>query len=49
MNKDEILKDVYNNFYGSINDTFKDAIKKDKSITYQDVKQWFEKKHPPLE
>ena len=47
-NKNEIIKNVYNNFYGSMNDTFKDARKKDKSITYQDVKQWFERNIPKL-
>ena len=47
-NKETIIKDIYNNFYGSMVDTYKDAIKKDKSITYQDVKQWFEKNIPRL-
>ena len=47
-NKENIIKDIYNNFYGSMVDTYKDAIKKDKSITYQDVKQWFEKNIPRL-
>ena len=47
-NKETIIKYIYNNFYGSMVDTYKDAIKKDKSITYQDVKQWFEKNIPRL-
>ena len=47
-NKETIIKDIYNNFYGSMVDTYKDAIKQDKSITYQDVKQWFEKNIPRL-
>ena len=46
--KDEIIKNVYDNFYGSMVDTFKDARQKDKSITYQDVKRWFEKNIPKL-
>ena len=46
--KDQTIKDIYNNFYGSMVDTYKDARKKDKTITYQDVKRWFEKNIPKL-
>ena len=46
--KDETIKYIYNIFYGSMVDTYKDARKKDKSITYQDVKRWFEKNIPKL-
>ena len=38
-NKYEIIKEVYNNFFGSMKDTFKDAKKKDPSITLNDVKK----------
>ena len=36
--KDKIISEVYHEFYGSIKDTFTDAKKKDKTITYDDVK-----------
>ena len=39
--KNEIIQEVYNNFYGSMQDTFKDAKKKDPSVTLQDVKKYF--------
>ena len=42
--KETILANIYNNFYGSMADTCKDDIYKDKTITDQDVKQWFEKR-----
>lgn len=40
--KNKIISEVYHEFYGSIKDTFIDARKKDKSITYDDVKKYFE-------
>jgi hypothetical protein len=42
---DKIIENVYNNFYGSIKDTYNDAKKKDPSIKYDDVKNWFAKNH----
>ena len=41
--KEKIISDVYHEFYGSINSTYLDAKKKDNTIKYDDVKQWFEK------
>ena len=41
---DKIIENVYNNFYGSIKDTYNDARKVDPSIKYDDVKNWFAKK-----
>ena len=40
---DQIISDVYHEFYGSINSTYLDAKKKDNTIKYDDVKKWFEK------
>ena len=40
--KDKVISNVYNEFYGSINNTLKDARKIDHTIKYQDVKQWFD-------
>lgn len=40
---DKIIEKVYNDFYGSIKDTYNDARKLDKSIKYDDVRRWFEK------
>ena len=43
--KNQIIKEVYENpvsGYGSIKDSFQQAIKKDASITYDDVKKTFE-------
>ena len=40
--KKDIIAQVYNEFYGSIRETYNDAHKKDASITYQDVKNWFD-------
>ena len=37
-----IIAQVYNEFYGSIRETYNDAHKKDASIKYQDVKNWFD-------
>jgi len=39
--KQEIISEVYNDFYGSIANTFKDAKKRDPSITLADVKAFF--------
>ena len=44
--KNQIIKEVYENpvsGYGSIKDSFQQAIKKDASITYDDVKQYVNK------
>lgn len=41
--KDEIISSVYHDFYGSMQDTFREAKKKDPKITYDDVKEWFGK------
>ena len=41
--KEKIISDVYHEFYGSINSTYLDAKKKDNTIKYDDVRQWFEK------
>lgn len=41
--KDKIIASVYHDFYGSMRDTFNEARKKDPSIKYNDVKEWFEK------
>ena len=42
-NKNKIISEIYHEFNGSIKDTFIDARKKDKSITYDDVKKIFRK------
>ena len=39
-----LKKKVYYDSYGSIKDTYYDAKKLDKSIKYDDVRRWFEKK-----
>ena len=36
--KKDIIAQVYNEFYGSLRNTYNDAHKKDSSIKYQDVK-----------
>ena len=44
--KNQIIKEVYENpvsGHGSIKDTFQQAIKKDASIKYDDVKQYLNK------
>ena len=41
--KDKIISKIYHEFYGSINNTYLDARKEDKTITYDDVKKWFDK------
>ena len=40
---DKTIEKVYNDFYGSMRDTFSEAKKLDPSIKYDDVKKWFEK------
>ena len=43
--KDEIISKIYNDPAGhsSIKQTLEDARQKDKTIKYNDVKNWFEK------
>ena len=43
-NKNKIISEIYHECYGSIKDTFVDARKKDKSITYDYVERYFENK-----
>ena len=45
MDKNKIISNVYFDpaGYSSIKTTLEDAQKKDKSITYNDVKEWFKK------
>ena len=40
---DKTIEKVYNDFYGSLKDTFTEARKLDPSIKYEDVKKWFSK------
>ena len=42
-NKDKIISNIYKEYYGSRRDTFEEAKKKDPSITYEDIKDWFNK------
>ena len=44
-NKDDIISSIYydRSGYGSVQTTYQDAKKKDKTITVNDVKKWFEK------
>ena len=42
--KNDRIENAYNQFYGSIANTLKDARKVDKSIKYIDVKTWFDNK-----
>ena len=41
--KEKTISSVYHEFFGSIKNTFLDAKKKDNTITYDDVKKWFDK------
>jgi hypothetical protein len=41
--KDKIISKTYHEFYGSVNSTYADARKIDKTITLKDVKAWFDK------
>ena len=40
----DIIENAYNQFYGSIANTLKEARKVDKSIKNDDVKNWFDNK-----
>ena len=42
LDKKMFIVPVYNEFYGSIRETYNDAHKKDPSIKYQDVENWFD-------
>ena len=42
MSKNEIIKKVYNDFYGSIKQTYEEAKKIDNNIKYDDIKRYFE-------
>lgn len=39
--EDKVISSVYPEFYGSIKDTYDDAKKKDPSIKYDNVNEWF--------
>ena len=41
--KNKIISNIYKENYGSRKDTLEEARKKDPSITYEDVKNWFDK------
>ena len=45
MNKDEIISEIYKDYanFGSQKETLREAKKKDKSITSEDVKLWYQK------
>ena len=43
MTKNDIIRDTYKEFYGSIKNTYEEAKKKDPSIKYEDVKVFFNK------
>jgi hypothetical protein len=40
--KNDIISKAYNEFYGSVKETFTQARKQDKSITLADVQKWFD-------
>ena len=42
MSKKETIEKVYNDYYGSIKQTYEEARKLDKTITYDDIKRYFE-------
>ena len=42
-NKDDIIENIYNEFYGSIKNTLRDAQQIDPTIKYEDVKNWYDK------
>ena len=42
MSKNEIIEKVYNDFYGSIKQTYEEAKKIDNNIKYDDIKRYFE-------
>ena len=41
--KNKIISNIYKEYYGSRRDTFEEAKKKDPSITYEDIKDRFNK------
>ena len=41
--KDDIIEKTYNEFYGSITNTLRDARTIDPPIKYEDVKEWYDK------
>ena len=45
VNKDDVIKNIYfdRSGFGSVSTTYKDANKKEPSITLNDVKEWFKK------
>ena len=47
VNKDDIINKIYfdRSGFGSVATTYQDAKKKEPSITLNDVKEWFRKKH----
>jgi transposase InsO family protein len=42
MTKEKVIEKIYNDFYGSIKQTYEEAKKLDKTITYDDIKRYFE-------
>ena len=42
MTKNETIEKVYNDFYGSIKQTYEEARKIDPTIKYDDIKKYFE-------
>ena len=42
MSKTDTIKKVYNDFYGSIKQTYEEARKIDPTIKYDDIKKYFE-------
>lgn len=42
MSKNEIIEKVYNDYYGSIKQTYEEAKKIDNTIKYDDIKKYFE-------
>ena len=43
MSKNATIQKVYNDFYGSIKQTYEEAKKIDATIKYDDIKNYFEK------
>ena len=42
MTKEKVIDKVYNDFYGSIKQTYEEAKKLDPTIKYDDIKRYFE-------
>ena len=42
MSKKDTIEKVYNDFYGSIKQTYEEAKKLDPTIKYDDIKRYFE-------